>query len=368
MAYLTRTMLAVLAIGPMLAAQETTTLDGRPVMVVANDKLSLTIRTDGGSMVRLVMRDDPDQVNPMHTGLGHFVCVDGFGPTSAEERQAGLPMHGEANRVPWTLVSSTRRNGTVSVSFAAHLPLVHENFQRTIHLVDGEEVVYVESALESLLAFDRPVNWGEHATIGPPFLELGKTVVEMSAVKAMTRSHESQSVNPPHRLASSREFTWPMAPGVDGQPIDVRPTPTATPVGDHTTSLMDSSRRLAFVTALNTERHLLLGYVFRRDEFPWTQLWEYYPANGRLARGLEFAAQPFDMSRREIAEMHTLLGAPTYGWLPARSTIRTAFLMFYVRVPDSFGAVGDVRLENGRLVIEERATGSRVTLAASRGL
>ena len=30
-------------------------------------------------------------------GAGLFVCVDGFGPTSPEERAAGLPGHGEAH-------------------------------------------------------------------------------------------------------------------------------------------------------------------------------------------------------------------------------------------------------------------------------
>src|SRR6185295_2266846 len=127
--------------------------------------------------------------------------------------------------------------------------------------------------------------------------------------KAMTRSHESQSANPPHRLVSFKEFTWPMAPGLDGSAIDVRPAPSVAPVGDHTTSLMDESRRLVFVAALHVDKHVALGYLFRREEYPWTQLWENYPANGRLARGMEFAVQPFDLPRRDVIQMNTLLGA-----------------------------------------------------------
>jgi hypothetical protein len=277
-------------------------------------------------------------------------------------------MHGEANRVAWQMTSSGRSNGTLTVSFAAHLPLVHEHFRRTLRMVDGESVVYVESELESLLAFDRPINWGEHATIGPPFLELGKTVVEMSSIRGMTRSHDSQSANPPHRLADFKAFDWPMAPGLDGRPIDVRPAPLTTPVGDHTTSLMDPARRLVFVTAFHAEKRLLLGYVFRREEFPWTQLWENYPANGRLARGLEFAVQPFDMPRRDVISQHMLLGAPTYRWLPAKSTIKAEFLMFYTRTPEEMRAVSDVRLEQGQLIIEDRGSATTHILAASRGL
>jgi hypothetical protein len=349
-------------------AQEATTVDGRPVFVLENEKISLTMRQQGGSMVRLLLKDDPDQINPMHS-LGHFVCVDGFGPSSDEERAAGLPMHGEANRVPWEIdrTASGSTDGRVhTYTFRASLPLVHENFTRAIHLVKDEQVVYIDSTLESLLAFDRPINWGEHATIGPPFLELGKTVVDMSAVRGMTRSYDSQSANPPHRLADYREFTWPMAPGVDGQLIDVRSAPATAPVGDHTTSLMDQTRDLVYVTALHPDRRLLLGYLFKRSEFPWTQLWENYPANGRLARGLEFAVQPFDMPRRDVIQQNTLLGAPTYRWLPAKSTIRASFVMFYTPTPEGMRRVDDVRLEGRQIVVEDRSTNTRVTLAASR--
>ena len=365
--------MVVLACAVSALAQKPVLLDGNPVLMIANDRLTLAVRSEGGAMVRLVLNDDPAAVNPLHAGLGHFVCVDGFGPVSAEERTAGLPGHGEAHRVPWDVVSSERTNaaggaGTTTMSFAATLPMVQEVFRRTIRLVDGEKVVYVESELENLLAFDRPINWGEHATIGSPFLELGKTVVEMSAVRAMTRSHESQSETLPHRLASFRPFTWPMAPGLNGESIDVRPTPARVPVGDHTTSLMDPARRLVFVTAFNASRHLLLGYIFRREEYPWTQSWESYPGDGSIARGMEFATQPFDLPRRDVIQTNSMFDAPTYRWLPAKSTIGSAFLMFYTRTPDGFRKVDDVVLASGKLTVEDRTSGITVVLAASRPL
>jgi len=166
-----RTLIVLLACAVSLLAQAPVLLDGKPVLMIANDKVTLAVRSEGGAMVRLVLKDDPATVNPLHTELGHFVCVDGFGPVSPEERSAGLPGHGEAHRVPWELVASGRTNaagafGTTTMSFSATLPLVQEKFRRTIRIVDGENVVYVESELENLLSFDRPINWGEHATIG----------------------------------------------------------------------------------------------------------------------------------------------------------------------------------------------------------
>jgi hypothetical protein len=118
-----RKLVTLVAVGlsSLAPAQAPATIDGRAVVTIANDKLTLALRTEGGAMVRLVMNDDPAAINPMHTGLGHFVCVDGFGPVSAEEQAAGLPGHGEAHRVPWTLVSSDKTGTaparTTTVSF-----------------------------------------------------------------------------------------------------------------------------------------------------------------------------------------------------------------------------------------------------------
>jgi hypothetical protein len=346
------------------------TIDGRPVRILSNDKLELTIRAVGGSMIQLVMKDDADRLNPLE-GLGHFVCVDGFGPVSKEERAAGLPGHGEAYRSSWEVTSSEKQNGTLTVAFTATLPLVQEVFRRTLRMVDGENVIYVDSELESLLAFDRPVNWGEHATIGGAFLEQGRTVTDMSATRAMTRSYASEAVDPPdhHNLADFREFTWPMAPTASGGTVDVRIAPVVTPVMDQTASLMDPSREFAFVTAIHPGRQAMLGYLFRREEYPWIQIWDSYPGGGRRSyRGLEFATQPFDLPRREVVQANAMFGTPTYRWLPAKSKIGSRFLMFYTRTDPGFSRVDDVTLVNGVLTIEDRAAGKRIVLRASRGL
>lgn len=59
-----------------------------------------------------------------------------------------------------------------------------------------------------------------------------------------------------------------------------------------------------------------------------------------------------------------MFDAPTFRWLPAKSTIRSRFLLFYARTGESFGKVTSVRLENGRIMIEDDAR-HRIELAAS---
>ena len=39
--------------------------------------------------------------------------------------------------------------------------------------------------------------------------------------------------------------------------------------------------------------------------------------------------------------------------------------MFYVRSPEGMSRVDDVRLENGRILVEDRGSGKTLTIAAS---
>ncbi len=359
---------------------QSTTFEGHPALSLANDKLRLTVLKQGTTIAAISLTADPQHLSPLWdpvrmareagennifgTGLGHFLCVDGFGETSQEESKAGLPGHGEAHERQWDVTSQSKN----SLAFSTVLPLAQEHIARTFRLVDGEQVVSVETHITSDLAFDRPVFWAEHATIGSPFLEPATTVVNMSAKQARTRPYDAAPVDLPHRLPPGQDFTWPIAPSLSGGTLDMRLTPNPPNSGDHTTSLMDTSRTQVFLTALNPKKHLLLGYIFRRAEYPWTQSWEFYPPNGKLARGLEFSTLPFDVPRRQAVDENKLFGTPMYRWLPAKSSIESRFLIFLTQVPEGFGNVDDVRVENGSIVVEDRASGKRVTLVSSQTL
>jgi hypothetical protein len=354
------------------------TFEQIPALVVTNDKLELTVLSTGGALANLILRDDPEKLSPYwnpsryarETGrkfsgyaMGHFVCVDGFGPTSPEEKDAGLSGHGEAHTLPWETKLAHKSGSTGTLAQTVKLPILQEVFTRTLRMVDGENVIYVQSELESLVGFDRPVNWGEHATIGSPFLEPGATVVDMPAKRAQVRPANPRTM--PMLLKPGKDFTWPMAPGANGKKVDVRTTPQTPNSLDHTTSLVDPSRKLVFVTALNPSKRLILGYVFRREDYPWIQSWDYYTPDLRMARGMEFATQPYDVPRRETIQTNAMFEAPTYRWLPAKSKIESRYLLFYTKAPEGFHKVDDVRLESGKLIIEDRKAKKQITLDAS---
>ena len=240
-----------------VVAQERTVFEGRESLLLSNDKISLTVVPEGGAMAAIVLAADSEKINPLWNPQwiareaklnppttsyrGHFVCVDGFGPVSAEERAAGLGMHGEAYTLPWQVESYQKQGNTLSASFSVSLPIAQETLKRRYHVVDGESIVWVDSELTSHLGFDRPVFWGEHATVSAPFLEPGRVAVDMPAYKSKTKAHPTPP-GPNRQLQSFADFTWPMAPTVDGQMFDMRTAPMKANITDHTTSLLDPSR------------------------------------------------------------------------------------------------------------------------------
>ena len=253
-----------LLLAPVVLAQSgqppQTKFEDLPGFLLSNGTVELTVLSTGAAFARIVLSDDAEKLSPLWDpirmareageknefdgGTGHFICVDGFGPVSHEEEAAGLPGHGEAHQMPFEVKFYKKEGRTTTMTLATKLPLTQELFARTVRMVDGENVVYVESELESLLAFDRPVFWAEHATIGSPFLEPGVTVVDMSARRAKTRPYAASELEGglPHILPSDKDFTWPEAPGLHTRKIDVRIPPQDPNSGDHTTCLMDASR------------------------------------------------------------------------------------------------------------------------------
>ena len=208
---------------------------------------------------------------------------------------------------------------------------------------------------------------GASTFLFPPFVERGNTVVDVSGARSKTRTCPANT-RPGTLLQQSQDFTWPNAPAAGGAVFDMRETPAGLNGIGHTTTLMDPARPLAWVTVLNRARHYLLGYVFRREEYPWVQNYLQYSGGGWIGRGVEFATQPFDLPHRDMVELNRMFDSPVYRWLPAKSRIATRFLLFYAKSPEGMTRVDDVRLETGMLIVEDRASGKTMTLAASRPL
>lgn len=329
---------------------------GRRAVTIENQALRVTVLVEGGHIAELF--DKRAGVNPLwtppwpslepsqydhatHTAygrgvdavllagiMGHNLCLDIFGGPSAEEAAAGLPVHGEASKVRYDAHASS-----TELVLHAHLPLANLQVERRIEL--GDQTVRIRESVQNLGGTDRPIGWTEHVTLGPPFLEKGRTQFRVTA----THSRVFESGFGAHDyLQPGADFDWPHAPGRDGGQADLRLFTDAAASSAYTAHLMDPARDHASFVAYSPAARLAFGCVWRRVDFPWLGIWEENrsrvepPWSGQtLARGMEFGVSPFPESRRAMIARGPLFGAPTFTWIPAASRVSVEY--WYISRP-----------------------------------
>ena len=294
---------------------------GRRAHSVTNDRLRVTLAVEGGHIAELVhlasgvnplwsppwptiepSAYDPsihpeygsDSESRLLSGiLGHNLCLDLFGPPSAEEAAAGMTVHGEAAVARYE-VSSTERE----IIARCQLPMAQLAFERRIQIKDADDTVYISETVENLSALDRPIAWTQHVTLGPPFLERGTTEFRTAVTQSLT-------------LESS------------------------TADSSYISHLLDPDREEASFLAWSPASKVLIGYAWRRSDFPWLGVWEENrsrqspPWNGvTVTRGMEFGVSPVPESRRKMIDRREMFGTPAYRWLPARGKATVEYRAF----------------------------------------
>jgi hypothetical protein len=244
--------------------------------------------------------------------MGHNLCLDMFGPPSAEELAAGMTAHGEANVIAWNVDESDS-----SLVARCVMPIAQLAFERQIQL-SGCRILIAER-VENLSSLDRPIAWTQHVTLGPPFLERGVTQFRVPATRSRV-------------LGGQTDFLWPLAPRDGRQQEDLRIYSPGDHAGGYSAHLLNPQEDRAWFLAYSPSVNLVFGYIWKRSDYPWLGIWdEHYnrqmpPWNGgEMTRGIEFGASPFPETRREMLERGTLFETPCYRWLPARSAINVEY-------------------------------------------
>ena len=194
--------------------------------------------------------------------------------------------------------------------------------------------------------------------------------MEVSGSRSQTRPYVESPApgngqNPTQRrLTSGQDFAWPMAPGLDGKTIDLRATPEHPHYLDHTATLLDPSRKFEWVAALNSDKRMILGYVFKR-ETTVSHLGAATRRIPRLCAAWNTAHNRMTCRGAEIITDGPMFGTPVYRWLRRNPRSNRTSCCFYARVPEGLQHVDDITLANGRIVIQDRRAQRQVTLAAS---
>lgn len=361
-------------------------LHGRHAFTLSNGHLSLSILSGGGFIgdVHLLSANPKLDINPMlvpeyqtidpysynvvrdgtlyGTGvqrqlmsgyMGQFTCFPQFGHSADEFAATGYGQHGEAILVKWERQSSA----TGELTLAAHLPLNQYNFERTVVMMPNETVAYVTETAENLTGYDRPLQWVQHVTMGPPFAEIGKLWADASAAQVL--AGRGQNV---------RQTSWGESVDSQGQPVDYRAFDGRSQIW-----LMQRSRGQNWITAYNENYNVLFGHVYDAAINPWVLDWQSdshddaFPTSGKvIARGFCWGDSPVGTGRMGAVSQGKYAGVSVYSWIGSRAKRSQRYAIFVAEIPASWRGVANVIPANGRIVIIERETGKSICLKAER--
>ena len=77
---------------------------------------------------------------------------------------------------------------------------------------------------------------------------------------------------------------------------------------------------------------LEVEYLFRREQFPWLNVWENYD-DRLLARGMEFSNTPIHGTMKRLMQTPAIWGTPVYDWIDAKSKLTKGFKATITSVP-----------------------------------
>jgi hypothetical protein len=314
----------------MTMAQES--FHSRACWTIENADIRVTVTESGGHVAALVLKGGPE-LNPLWvqnrptidsdrfdpaihsaiygTGsearllsglLGHNLCFPYWGDPSEAEHKAGMTYHGETNIVRWEAV----RHSMDALVITAVLPESRLRFTRTFEC-RGQSVLW-----------DRPVAWCEHVTFGPPFLEPGVTRFEASVTRGFRTGEDSPAA-----------FLWPEGRGTI--PCDLSVCSRAQHRQLVNSFLVDPAQEFGHFAARHPGHGLQVEYVFRREEYPWLNVWENHD-DRLLTRGMEFSNMPVHGTMKKLIKTPTIWETPVYDSLDAKSKLVKRFTATIKRV------------------------------------
>jgi hypothetical protein len=327
------------------------------VMKIENSKAFLEVNLNGGSYPDFHLKELP--LNPLNWRIkdstmpdfmGHFLCFDRWGPPSENEKANGFKHHGEVNTVTWTNLAEPRTiNGMITCSMICSLPMGGLQLKRTIEMPENESVIFVKEEIKNLNKYGRMFNIVQHVTIAPPFLDRS-TLFDVNAGKGY-ENKEDGSLNQEEPV-----LIWPDANhGVDK--INLRQFMIEWP--RVCSFLYDQNEKYGWVTACNPGKNLMLGYIWKTEEYPWINFWRSMADGEPAAFGMEFGTTGLHEPFPVLAEKGKIFGQNIYDFIDADEIINKSFTAFLAKIPGDYNGVDKIEMTGTSILIKEKNTISR---------
>jgi len=313
-----------------------------------NAAIQVRIERRGGQFVRVSLPGNP--VNPLSWAKtkdsmprsahedavfkGHFLCMGRTGTPSPGEIRAGVPMRGEQTGRLWNVTALDER----SVEMDCDAPLDGLSVRRRVVLGESDSCFFVTERFQNTGTLGRLNNILQHVTLGPPFFS------EVTRINTNARQGFSHKLGypDPHRYESV--FPIGQLDELAERTTDLRCS--SDPVNYLTAHIFSSEEPFGWVTAYDPVSGLVIGYVWKIQDYPWINIWQSFEDGRPAAKGLEFGTAGLDGTYEKLLnEGMKFHGVPSWEYMDAGETIEKSFLTFLVDIGPN--------LKNPVLVIEE---------------
>jgi hypothetical protein len=350
---------------PAACAAAQTGAGQRPSVVLEGNVARVMVDLGGGSIAAFQFKDG--SVNPLSWTeggaagmephpMGHFLCLDRWGPPSEAEQKNGMPFHGEASRVLWRVITPPEKKaGGIRTEMTANLPLAGLTVRRRMELAEGNAFLRVAESVTNGNKLGRVYNMVQHPAIAPPFLDEA-TLVDTNARRGFMQ--QSPLPNP-----EEPAVFWPQA-WREGQPVNLR---HLTDNDEPNVVSFTIDEPYGWVTAASPTSGVLIGYIWKTEEYPWHDNWRSVRNGKPAARGLEFGTTGLHQPVPVLVKKGKIFGRPVFAYIDAGETTTRSYAAFLFRIPADYRGVETVSYQAGRLVLREHGPGRGRDLAMEIG-
>jgi hypothetical protein len=321
---------------------------GTNKITVCNERACVTTDLNGGAITDFHL--EGDRINPLSFAFskeqmppnnkagapyqGHFLCLGRWGEPSEGEKNAGIPHHGQVANMLWQRDTTTNER---TLHMRADSPLEGLQVERTLAL-DVENALYgVEEKVTNIRSLGRLYNMVQHPTLSSPFLD-GATVVACNGTVGFDQSGRTPAEkNPLH---------WPVGTDENGHSFGL--ASPGRPYNSVFSFIVDKRAEYGWISAFSPRYRLLLGYLWRRRDYPWIHLWQHWEAGEIRYRGIEFGTAGIHRPFKNILETGVrLFGEKTVEYIDAGETVSRRYLSLLFKTEEDFNGMAPFTIENG---------------------
>jgi len=342
-------------------------LPWRETISLTNNVARVVVDTHGGSIAAFTIDGNaynplnwshPEEGNSECIRMGHFVCCDRVGGSSSKERANGMPSHGEAGSVIWTVLENHSPGDSMTTSLQCNLPLANLSIHRTLNLWQYAPVLEVTDTVTNNNVLGRPFNILQHQSCAPPFLS-SNVIVDANVERGFWQSKS-------HEKPFEPVLYWPNIE-YNGNPVDLRKISESNGPGV-TNFVIKDGEEYGWTTVINPTVGLLIGYIWKAQDYPWFRLWRSYNNGVPKAMGVEFGTTPFNFTDVDLYRIGDVFERYVYDYLDTGDSQDRSFTMFVIEIPGDFTGVSEVRRTFEGIEIEERGESGRLIKLTQEGI